>query len=93
MALMYPRTLYDPDVKSEAEKKVFAALEAALDDEWRVFHSAAWATLTAEGAKDDEIDFVLLHPDKAVLVLEVKGGGLECQHGAWYRIEKGKLKR
>ena len=39
---MYPRTLFEPDLKSKAEKKVFEALERDLDDEWEVFHSAAW---------------------------------------------------
>ena len=94
MARMYPRTLYEPDLKSRAEKKVFAALEEALDDSWEVFHSAAWMIRDKDkGSKDGEIDFVLCHPEAGVLCLEVKGGGLECNHGEWHRIVDGKRER
>ena len=94
MAQMYPRTLYEPDLKSRGEKKVFRGLEKALDDDWEVFHSAAWLIRDKQGgSKDGEIDFVLCHPDHGVLCLEVKGGGLECNHGEWFRLEKGKRER
>ena len=46
-----------------------------------------------EGALDGEIDFVLCHPEKAILCLEVKGGGIECRHGEWFRFVDGKRKR
>src|SRR5205807_6945275 len=36
-----------------------------------------------------EIDFVLCHPDKGVLCLEVKGGGIRCRNGKWFRTRKG----
>ena len=94
MARMYPRTLHEPDLKSRAEKKVFAALEGALDDSWEVFHSAGWLIRDKKkGSKDGEIDFVLCHPEQGVLCLEVKGGGLDCNHGEWHRIEGGKRER
>lgn len=88
---MYPERLLDADVKSEAERKVFKALEAGLGDDWEVFHSASLiARDPVKGAVDDEIDFVLCHPDKAILCLEVKGGGIECRHGQWRRREGNK---
>ena len=94
MAQMYPRTLHEPDLKSRAEKKVFAALEGALDDSWEVFHSAGWLIRDKKkGTKDGEIDFVLCHPEQGVLCLEVKGGGLDCNHGEWHRTEGGKRER
>ncbi len=94
MAVMYPRTLFKPDLKSEAEGKVFDALEAHLDDEWEVFHSAAWVVRDKKrGSTDGEIDFVIVHPERGVLCLEVKGGGIECQHGAWYGHHDGKRER
>ena len=69
-------------------------LEEALDDDWEIFHSAAWLIRDKQGgSKDGEIDFVLCHPDRGVLCLEVKGGGLECNHGEWFRLEKGKRER
>ena len=86
MAVMYPRTLFEPDLKSRAEGKVFDALEARLDDEWEVFHSAAWVVRDKkQGVEDGEIDFVLAHPEHGIVCLEVKGGGIECQHGELVR--------
>ena len=94
MALMYPRTLFEPDLKSKAEGKVFDALEERLDDEWEVFHSMGWVVRDkGKGSDDGEIDFVIAHPEQGLLCLEVKGGGIECQHGEWYGIHDGKRER
>lgn len=74
MARTYPRTLLDADVKTESERKIFELLEAALSDEWELFHSSSWiARDPAEGADSHEIDLVLSHPDQGALCLEVKG--------------------
>ena len=32
MARVYPRTIFEPDLKDDAEGKVFDALDAGLDD-------------------------------------------------------------
>src|SRR3954447_15134245 len=94
MARMYPRTLIEDEVESDGEKRVFAALRDGLSDEWDAYHSVSWMMRDpAEGAKDGEIDFVLCHPEKAILCLEVKGGGLECRHGEWFRLVAGKKAR
>jgi hypothetical protein len=94
MARMYPRTLLEAEVESPAEKRVFEALETGLADEWEAFHSVSWMMRDpAEGAVDGEIDFVLCHPEKGILCLEVKGGGIECQHGEWFRLVDGKRER
>ena len=86
MARTFPRTLLEQDIKSKAERKVVEALRDQLSDEWSVFHSASVIYRDhAQGARDDEGDFVLSHPGEAIICLEVKGGGLECQHGAFYR--------
>lgn len=94
MARMYPRTLLDGEVQSDGEKHVFAVLRDGLSDEWEAYHSASWMLRDpAEGALDGEIDFVLCHPEEAILCLEVKGGGIECRHGEWFRLIDGKRKR
>jgi hypothetical protein len=91
---MYPRTLIEAEVKSPAEKRVFEALETGLDDEWEAYHSVSWMMRDpAEGAIDGEVDFVLCHPEKGILCLEVKGGGIESRHGAWFRVVDGKRER
>ena len=90
MARTFPRTLLERNLKSKAERKVFEALRDQLSDEWSVFHSASVIYRDhAQGARDDEGDFVLCHPERAIVCLEVKGGGLECQHGAFYRLPAG----
>jgi len=90
MARTFPRTLHLDDVKSDAERKVFESLRDQLPDEWSVFHSASVIYRDhADGARDDEGDFVLCHPERGIISLEVKGGGLDCRHGEWSRIKKG----
>lgn len=94
MAVMYPRTLLGDDLKSRAEGKVFRALEAGLDDEWKVLHSVGWVSRDKErGSDDGEIDFVIAHPERGVLCLEVKGGGIECRNGEWFGIHDGEQER
>jgi hypothetical protein len=90
MARMYPRTLLDADVKTDSERKVFELLRDELPDEWEGFHSASWIDRDPfEGARDGEIDFVLCRADLPVVCLEVKGGGIECRYGEWFRMEPG----
>ena len=90
MAVMYPRTLLEDDLKSRAEGKVFDALEERLGGDWEVFHSVGWVVRDKEqGSDDGEIDFVIAHPERGVLCLEVKGGGIECKHGEWFGIHDG----
>ncbi len=71
-----PQRLY---VRSEA--RLFERLRRELPDDYVLIHS-----LNIQGKRagsDVESDFVLLHP-KCRLVLEVKGGGIECAEGVWY---------
>ncbi len=90
MARTLPRSLLDEDLKSDAERKVFEALRDQLCYEWSVFHSASVIYRDhAEGARDDEGDFVLCHPERGTVCLEVTGGGIECRHGTFYRLPAG----
>jgi len=75
---------------STAERRIFARLaEADLPTPNWCFHSL---NLSAHEHKMcGELDFVVLSP-LGLLVLEVKGGGVECREGVWvftdrYRIE------
>ncbi len=89
MARMYPAR---PrlETKSQAELKLYKALQEALPDDYVVFHSVAWlARDTRSGAQDGEADFVVAHPTHGVLVIEVKGGRI-THDGAtsrWYSNE------
>jgi hypothetical protein len=75
MAEMIPPKLWDPDLKSEGERKTFEALRDGLSDRWQVYHSASWVVRDpVDGALDGEIDFVLCHPDEGVIVQRVGSG-------------------
>ena len=61
------------DGASGAERSVWNAL-SALNDDWTIHHSVEWVG-ERDGVPDDgEADFVLVHPDHGVIVMEVKGG-------------------
>ncbi len=81
-------------MESRAEVQVYEALRDDLPDEWEVFHSASFIVRDhATGADDDEVDFVLVHPDRAIVCLEVKGGAFECRDGEFFRRKDGKTER
>ncbi len=71
---------------SPAERRVFSSL-ARLPDSWRVFHSVAWQSLRNGAPGDGEADFVLAHPEHGLIVLEVKGGGIDVQAGQWFSTD------
>ena len=95
MARTFPRTLNPAEVKSNGERKVFERLRDELPDPWEVFHSASLVIRDpGSGTTDDECDFVLAHPEKGLIALEVKGGPLECRQGEWQRPnDAGELER
>jgi len=66
---------------SSAEKRLYAALSAQLDDEYLVLHSVAWiAKPKGEGPRDGEVDFLICHPRHGLLVVEVKGGRIDLDY-------------
>jgi len=82
-------------INEPTERHVFDKL-TGLDDEWHVFHHYQWIGGAQHGSSkrggrarhrryDGEADFVLLHKDRGLLVLEVKGGDLELDSGVWWR--------
>ena len=74
MARMYP-ALFDRDIQSSAERRLFEAFARELDDEWVVLHHVKWIGNDEFGRPHDgEADFAVAHPYLGVLVLEVKGG-------------------
>lgn len=89
MARMYPARPR-VETKSQAELKLYHAFREALPDDYVVFHSVAWlARDPRSGAQDGEADFVVAHPARGVLVLEVKGGRItyDGAAGRWYSNE------
>lgn len=84
---MYPadrREFHD----SKGEEKAFYALRS-LPERVTVIHSFRWLhpgnqrQVKGEFPAQGEGDFVLFDPDQGLLVLEVKGGEVWCEHGEW----------
>lgn len=76
---LWPRGGMRP-ARSDAEAKVYAALARGLPPGWTAWHSVRIRTragFLGEG------DFVLAHPERGLLVLEVKGGRIEERDGRW----------
>ena len=88
MATMIPVEC-DLNRRPVSERIVFEAIRKNLPDEWYVFHSFDYITRDLNGKRwDGEIDFLLYHPQKGMLVLEVKGGAISCRSGQWYQEDR-----
>lgn len=83
MAQLYPPNLAPSTQPSET--RVWMALQK-LNDQWRVYHSLNW-----KAERDGEADFVLLHPDYGLIVLEVKGGDVGVADGQWFSIDRNSV--
>jgi hypothetical protein len=64
------------DPKFAAEVRIYDILKNQLGFGWTVFYDVAWLGLTHpdQGPRDGQVDFVVAHPAKGVLLIEVKGG-------------------
>lgn len=79
----------DPaDIVHDSERAVYEALRG-LPAGFVVLHSFPWLrptrNLVGEPLREGEADFVVLHPERGLLVLEVKGGQPELKGRTWYR--------
>ncbi len=63
-----------------AERAVWKALRDRLPPGWYAWHSLR---LRDRRASFGEGDFVLAHPERGILLLEVKGGAVEQRDGTW----------
>lgn len=92
MAKMYPQWL-PTSGKSNAERKLFDVLRDHLPQDYTILWSIDWtlATPTTRGgnARESEVDFLVLHPDRGLLILEVKGGGVgyDGSRHEWYTLD------
>lgn len=85
-----------PDVEPSqilhtSEEPVYVALRDQLDDSYVVMHSYPWLRpWRGEALVEGEADFVVVHPTRGILVLEVKGGETIRHDGyRWFRDTKG----
>jgi UvrD-like helicase C-terminal domain/AAA domain/Nuclease-related domain len=81
-------------LKSSAEADFYRACRDQLDNQVLVIHSLALVRLTAAGSREDaEADFVIIDPRHGLLVVEVKGGGIEFDplKGMWTSVGRDGL--
>jgi hypothetical protein len=75
MAQMHPSNNPAPETTSNAEKRLYRELRTRLAADFHVFHKVERYAKAKNGRYvEGEIDFLILHPEYGVLVLEVKGG-------------------
>lgn len=89
MAHMYPADLTAAEGR-HGEYLVYSLLRDALPEpSWHVFHNLRFH-LDKSGTRSRELDFIILHPDRGCLVIEVKGGLYthDPRHG-WCRVYRG----
>ena len=87
MAHMYPPEMLGAH-GSEGERAVFEALRGGLSDDFYCYHSKQLMVVDRVRAREGEIDFVILHRERGLLALEVKGGGLARDgRGRWYTLD------
>jgi hypothetical protein len=76
---IHPREAPRP-TDSHAERAVWEALHRGMPPGWYGWHSLR---IRDPAGYAGEGDFVLAHPDRGFLVLEVKGGQVEQRDGCW----------
>ncbi|MCH3914461.1 MAG: NERD domain-containing protein [Acidaminococcaceae bacterium] len=86
MAHFYPAV--DNDFhSSQGEKLVYQALQK-LNNEYSIFHSYHWLGEPAQQRSEGEADFIIVHPQKGILSVEVKSGGISFRDGNWIQTNR-----
>lgn len=86
MARMYPSKVQNFH-GSQGEKQVFEALQT-LSNEYTVFYSYRWLGSYKQRRSEGEADFLVLHPKKGILSIEVKAGGISYRDGQWIQTNR-----
>lgn len=95
MALFIPPI--DPEtMEYGSEADVARAMRNSLGSGYIVMHSLPWVNPARddidEPAREGEADFLILHRQYGLLILEVKGGEITLKGRVWYRHIKAGLK-
>lgn len=88
MAKMLPEVSLEA-IEHSSERIVYQALRDQLPNAYTVLHSYPWLrpqrSNISIALREGEADFVILHRERGLLVLEVKGGTLVLEDRQWYR--------
>ena len=88
-----PQSILDDPLRN-AESRVYKHLKQ-LNDKFIVYYSVPWQSqLSSIGIVDGEADFVIVHPDIGILILEVKGGDIsyDPNQNQWFTTGGMKIK-
>src|SRR4051794_10659979 len=70
-----------------AEQRVIQQVRDALPPDYRVYPNVHWVSRTRVGgpARDGETDLVIAHPERGLLIIEIKGGAIRRDSfGRWF---------
>jgi len=85
-----PPAIIQDDPLRSSELKVFTTLKS-LPKSYLVFYNTYWQKHDHNyGVYEGEADFIIAHPDKGIIVLEVKGGGIQYNSDLdqWYSQDR-----
>lgn len=68
--------------KQKSEKDVALSLKR-LPDDFLVLHHVVWQSRRNKKEGDGEADFIVIHPQRGIVVIEVKGGDIDVINGRW----------
>ncbi|ODA35358.1 NERD domain-containing protein [Veronia pacifica] len=91
MAKMYPTFGPKTNESHYAEPKFYNLLKNGLDDTYTVIHSVPWLSSAIKEIYGDisaigEVDFLVIHPIRGVLAVEVGGILQRCK---WLLLQPG----
>ncbi|TXT65671.1 MAG: hypothetical protein BAJALOKI1v1_400021 [Promethearchaeota archaeon] len=89
MVHRYPSTLTELIRKTPSAPKseqIFFNMLEVLNDKWYAWHSVEWARDLRK--EHGEADFLLFHPQKGFVIIEVKGGLITCENGTYYTTDR-----
>ena len=67
---------------SYGEIQVYEVLKR-LSDDYIVFYSLHWNKKDRNNVSWGESDFIVFHPKRGIIVIEVKSGEIYCENGNW----------
>ncbi|WP_082884980.1 NERD domain-containing protein [Bradyrhizobium stylosanthis] len=76
------------DVPIEDSERLVADSLRQLPDDYVVLHHVAWQSRRNGREGDGEADFLVIHPRKGIVVIEVKGGGIDVVNGRWFSKDR-----
>jgi Cdc6-like AAA superfamily ATPase len=90
--MIYPQNFpitEDPNIETNPEKIVYDLLKQQ-SSAYDIFYSQKFRAETDKERSDYEIDFIVVKPDQAILLIEVKGGQIEYDgiQRRWYQNGK-----